>query len=230
MTRPRGGEPLFLCFDTSGPWIAAAVFEDDVPLHADFVEMKRGQAEAIVPILDALLAKSSIDYPDLVGIGVGVGPGNFTGIRISVSLARGLALSLGIPAFAISTFDLMRDPSGPAAEPALLLSVPAPRDQVYVQLQRYGVPDGATELIDPLDPPEHFNRPNLRVRGAFAEHIASRWDAPFEVSGLKDIAFRLGKSTSHKWTMDRTPPPPVPLYVRPPDAAPSADPPPVILS
>ncbi|MGR3511197.1 MAG: tRNA (adenosine(37)-N6)-threonylcarbamoyltransferase complex dimerization subunit type 1 TsaB [Paracoccaceae bacterium] len=230
MTQPRGGEPLFLCFDTSGPWIAASVFEDDVPLHVDFVEMKRGQAEAVVPMLDALLLKLSVGYPDLAGIGVGVGPGNFTGIRISVSLARGLALSLGIPAFAVSSFDLMRDPSGPAAEPALLLSVPAPRDQVYVQLQRYGAPDGVTELIDPLDPPEHLGQLNLRVRGAFAEQIASRWDAPFEVCELEDIAYRLGKSISHKWTVDRNPPPPVPLYVRPPDAAPSADPPPVILS
>ncbi len=229
MTQPRGGEPLFLCFDTSGPWVAASLFEDDVPLGVDFVDMKRGQAEAIVPMLDALLAKSSVTYADLAAIGVGVGPGNFTGIRISVSLARGLSLSLGISAIAISSFDLMRDPSGPAAEPALLLSVPAPRDQAYVQIQRYGVADAAPELIDPLHPPEHLGRVNLRVRGAFAGTIAKQWDAPFEDADLQDIPYRLGKATSHKWSPNSDLVAPAPLYVRPPDAAPASDPPPVIL-
>ncbi len=229
MTQPRGGEPLFLCFDTSGPWVAASVFEDDVPLATEFVEMKRGQAEAILPILDALLARTSVTYDDLKGLGVGVGPGNFTGIRISVALARGLAFSLGIPAISVSAFDLMRDPDGPGAEPALLLSLPAPRDQVYVQRHRYGAPDLPAEVIDPAHPPEYLRAVNLRVRGAAAEVMGTLWNAPFETAELQDIPYRLGKATSYKWMQDREPIPPAPLYARPPDAAPASDPPPVIL-
>lgn len=229
MSVPRGGEPLFLAFDTSGPHIAACVFENDVPRATDFVDMKRGQAEAIVPMLDALLQRSGLTYADLTAIGVGVGPGNFTGVRISVSLARGLAFSTGVPAVSISNFDLLRDPSGPEAEPALLLSLPAPRDQVYVQIQRYGVPVSEAELIDPEHPPAHLQRVNLRLRGHAVRKIGKQLNAPFEEAEVIDIPNRLGKALSWKWSKGHDAKPPSPLYIRPPDAAPSSDPPPVIL-
>ena len=229
MTRPRGDEPLFLAFDTSGPHIAASLFEADVPLGMEFVEMKRGQAEALMPLLEGLLKRSGVAFSDLTAIGVGVGPGNFTGIRISVSLSRGLAFSLGVPVKAITSFDLMRDVSGPGAEPDLLLSLPAPRDQVYVQIQRFGVPDGDPEIIDPARPPDQLRRANLRLRGCRVDEIAAVLNAPFEVAELEDIPYRLGKMLY--WACETAPdqPLPSPLYIRPPDAAPATDPPPVIL-
>src|SRR5690606_21856521 len=65
-------------------------------------DMARGQAERLFPLLEELLVEADLGWRDLSVIGCGIGPGNFTGIRISVAAARGLALSLGIPAIGVS--------------------------------------------------------------------------------------------------------------------------------
>ena len=67
--------------------------------------MQRGQAERLVPLLEELLARNSLGWQDLGALAVGVGPGNFTGIRISVAAARGLALALKIPCIGVSQFE-----------------------------------------------------------------------------------------------------------------------------
>jgi tRNA threonylcarbamoyladenosine biosynthesis protein TsaB len=58
-----------------------------------------------MPMLDAVLAEAGKDWRDLTALGVGVGPGNFTGIRLAVAAARGLALGLRIPAVGVSVFE-----------------------------------------------------------------------------------------------------------------------------
>ncbi len=67
--------------------------------------MARGQAERLIPLLQQVLNDHGAVWNDLDAIGVGVGPGNFTGIRISVSAARGLALGLGKPAIGVSNLE-----------------------------------------------------------------------------------------------------------------------------
>ncbi len=64
--------------------------------------MTKGQAERLFPLIGEVMAQAGLAWSDLDAIGVGIGPGNFTGVRISVAAARGLALSLGIPAIGIS--------------------------------------------------------------------------------------------------------------------------------
>ena len=54
--------------------------------------MEKGQAERLMPMLAEMLAEAGVGFGDLARIGVGTGPGNFTGVRISVAAARGLAL------------------------------------------------------------------------------------------------------------------------------------------
>lgn len=91
-----------LAFDTSAAHCAAAVVCGDRVLAECAEPMTRGQAERLFPLLEDLLARAGLAWSDLDAIGVGIGPGNFTGIRISVAAARGLALSLGIPAIGVS--------------------------------------------------------------------------------------------------------------------------------
>ena len=91
-----------LAFDTSGPHCAAALLEDGQITAARCEEMAKGQAERLMPLLEEILTEAGRDWRALDRIGVGVGPGNFTGIRISVSAARGLALGLGVPAIGVS--------------------------------------------------------------------------------------------------------------------------------
>ncbi|MEM9435559.1 MAG: tRNA (adenosine(37)-N6)-threonylcarbamoyltransferase complex dimerization subunit type 1 TsaB [Pseudomonadota bacterium] len=115
-----------LAFDTSGPDIALAVINGDA-LEVMSEHKPRGQGEVLFQHCEALLGGQGLTWHDLDGIGVGVGPGNFTGIRIAVSAARGLALGLGIPAIGVSRFETTQVLSASSRT-----AVPAPRGQFYV--------------------------------------------------------------------------------------------------
>ncbi|MFD1509540.1 tRNA (adenosine(37)-N6)-threonylcarbamoyltransferase complex dimerization subunit type 1 TsaB [Lacimonas salitolerans] len=129
-------DALVLAFDTSAAHCAAALLSGDRIVAQRAEDMARGQAERLFPLLDDMLTEAGVAWADLTRIGVGIGPGNFTGIRISVSAARGLALSLGIPAIGVSTFDAIRHD-----QPQARAAVPAPRDHVYL------VQDGTPVLL-----------------------------------------------------------------------------------
>ena len=92
-------------FDTSNQYIAAALYRGKQEVQSIIEFMPRGQAERLMSLLNELLEGASLDWPDISKIGVCTGPGNFTGIRIAVSAARGLALGLEIPAIGISSFE-----------------------------------------------------------------------------------------------------------------------------
>ena len=92
-------------FDTSNQYIAAALYRGKQEVQSIIEFMPRGQAERLMSLLNELLKGVSLDWSDVDRIGVCTGPGNFTGIRIAVSAARGLALGLEIPAIGISSFE-----------------------------------------------------------------------------------------------------------------------------
>ena len=92
-------------FDTSNQYIAAALYIGKQKVQSIIEFMPRGQAERLMSLLNELLEGASFDWSDIRKIGVCTGPGNFTGIRIAVSAARGLALGLEIPAIGISGFE-----------------------------------------------------------------------------------------------------------------------------
>jgi len=92
-------------FDTSNQYVAAAIYSGKQKVQSIIEFMPRGQAERLMSLLNGLLEGASLDWSDIAKIGVCTGPGNFTGIRIAVSAARGLALGLEIPAIGISSFE-----------------------------------------------------------------------------------------------------------------------------
>ncbi|SIS66542.1 tRNA threonylcarbamoyl adenosine modification protein YeaZ [Roseivivax lentus] len=135
---------LILGFDTSAAHCAAALLSGDRVLGISAEEMRQGQAERLMPMLEQVLAQAGAGWADLSRIGVGTGPGNFTGIRIAVSAARGLALALDIPAIGVTSFEAT-DPA-----PGSLPAVAAPREQVY--LHRPGAAPILAALSDIAEP------------------------------------------------------------------------------
>ncbi|MAQ45659.1 MAG: tRNA (adenosine(37)-N6)-threonylcarbamoyltransferase complex dimerization subunit type 1 TsaB [Confluentimicrobium sp.] len=211
-----------LSFDTTAAHCAAALLCGERLLGARLEPMKRGQAEALVPMIEALLAEAGLIPRDLDAIGCGTGPGNFTGIRISVALARGMALSLGVPAIGVSQFELLAPARG-----AALITLPAPRNMAYAQVMDAGRPVEAPELIDPAtwDGPMRAGQ----VIGHRAQEIAERLSADGQVAAVDDPAPAIARIAAAQLTRGGALPRPAPQYVRAADAAPPSDPPPVIL-
>jgi tRNA threonylcarbamoyl adenosine modification protein YeaZ len=196
-----GSDLTILAFDTSAAHCAAALLSGTRILSCRSEAMTRGQAERLAPLVQEVLAEGGCDWSALDRIGVGIGPGNFTGLRISVAFARGLALALDRPAIGVSTFDAI-DAAGEAAgdDTAGIVAVPGPRGQFYIRRANGAEPelvDGAqlaeTRLRLPPDPAE------------LVSHIA-------RLAALRSAG-----------------PAPAPLYLRPADAAPARDGAPVIL-
>ena len=121
--------PLILAFDTSAAHCAVALLSGNTVLAQAHEDMKKGQAERLMFLLQDMLDHHDLKYGDLDAIGVGTGPGNFTGIRIGVSAARGLALGLGVPAYGVNGFD-QRAQLNPSLS---VQSIPAPREHRYVR-------------------------------------------------------------------------------------------------
>lgn len=67
----------------------------------------RGHSSSLIPVLDSILRKKGVALKEIKGIAVGIGPGSFTGIRMGLATARGLAVALGIPIRGVNSFDIL---------------------------------------------------------------------------------------------------------------------------
>lgn len=218
---------MILGFDTSAAHCAAALLSGDRVVSSRREEMARGQGERLIPLLEEVLAEGGVALGALSALAVGIGPGNFTGIRISVSAARGLALALGVPAVGVSAFE-MHDPGAASGQAARLICLPAVRGQAFVQRFAGSEPAGAPRQLDPeapdLSPEErtcHAMGPGAHLlRAAMAVGAEGAPEAP-EITLVRVAARRLATG--------QPVPRPAPLYVRAPDAAPSRIEAPVIL-
>lgn len=103
---------LVLALDTTGERCSAALLEQasGAILASREPVIGLGHAERLMGIVGDVLHEAGADHADLSRIAVAVGPGSFTGIRVGVSAARGLALALGIPAVGIGTLDALAEP------------------------------------------------------------------------------------------------------------------------
>ncbi len=193
-----------LAFDTAQGWCAGALIGDG-QASSRIDQMARGQVEHLMPMLEEMLEEAGLGWRDLDVIGVGIGPGNFTGIRISVAAARGLAMALEIPAIGVSAFEAAV--SGPLPR---WVAIEAPRDQVYLQrldASGHGAPAlvGASTLTA-------LDAPLTRLADSTPEARITR---------IGELALARRHQPYAR---------PAPLYVRPADAAPARDAPPVILA
>ncbi|MBJ3763954.1 tRNA (adenosine(37)-N6)-threonylcarbamoyltransferase complex dimerization subunit type 1 TsaB [Maribius pontilimi] len=215
-----------LAFDTSAAHCAAALRSGGALVAEMQEDMARGQAERLMPLLEELLRRSAIGWRDLDALAVGIGPGNFTGLRVGVAAARGLALGLGRPCHGVSTFDLAL--GGNRGE-AVLVCLPAPHDMAYVQPFFRGRASGPAQLIDPARPPQDLQAPSgMSVTGPLAETVGRHFECFVDQSDEGPVAPRIAEIAEHRHRAGERPDRPAPLYVRPPDAAPARAVPPVV--
>lgn len=197
-----------LGFDTSAAHCAAALLLPDGRVLNRLEAMEKGQAERLIPLLEELLAEGGIGWSDLVAIGVGTGPGNFTGVRLSVAAARGLALGLGIPAVGVTRLEALAH----GLPRPLLVAEDARRDEAYAQIFH---PDCAepARLLPVAALPQMAQGTGSALNGGLSPALP-----------LAEAVARIAQERAKD-----DPPRPAPFYLRGADAAPPADPPPTIL-
>lgn len=171
--------------------------------------MATGQAERLLPLLEEILAEAGTGWGDLAAIGVGTGPGNFTGTRIGVAAARGLALGSGIPAVGVTMFEAL------ALGQDCTVVQDARRGMVYAQPFIGGKAAAAPAMAD-VDATLPFATGEVMV-GDMAATLASRHGAR-EAEPRHPLPAAIARIARDRFATvtDR----PAPLYLRPADAAP----------
>jgi tRNA threonylcarbamoyl adenosine modification protein YeaZ len=208
--------PIILAFDTSAAHCAVALYLGGEIVSEHIEPMTKGQAERLFPLCEEVLSAAGITWTELDAIGVCVGPGNFTGVRVGVSAARGLALSLAKPAIGISKLEAMGlDCVGEAT-----VVMDARRKRAYVQKFIDGKAQGAPILT----PIEDLNTAIPVIMSDDDPLIELFADRRAPVMTLPNAVIRIA---ARKINDDN--PRPAPLYLQDAGAALPSDPAPVIL-
>ena len=209
-----------LAIDTALTACAAGVVDhpSDRILAEESVAMARGQAEALMPLVARVMDKAGMSFSDLDRIAVTVGPGSFTGLRVGIAAARGIALASGKPAVGVSTLAALAAPHLGESS-TVLAAIDARHGQVYLQV--FG-PGGRTlvapRVLPASDAVRAANGASVIVGSAAAmlEWPPGAAAPRREPRTAPEIAWvaRLGVAADAAYAL------PKPLYLRRPDARP----------
>ena len=221
---------LILAIDTALDACAAGILDTDADrlIAQESLPMKRGHAEALMPLIARVIRQSGLGFADLDRIAATTGPGSFTGLRVGLSAARGIALAADRPVVGVTTLTAYAAPvvSRNAGQP-VISAIDARHDHVYFQVVSG---DGGALVRPQVAPIEEalgaarFGAPHLV--GNAARMLAERWPAdappPIDVDpqAAPDIAWVawLAAAVSPETAPAR------PFYLRAPDAKPPKDP------
>lgn len=124
---------MLLAFDTSGPHCTVVLAQPDGAVTAyGSEEIGRGHAERLMGLVDHVMGEAGADWTALTRIGCTTGPGSFTGLRVGLAAAKGLALALGKPGIGVSVFQVLARQVHHEGQPFIVVQ-DARREQLYVQ-------------------------------------------------------------------------------------------------
>ena len=219
---------LILAIDTALDACTAGILDTQSGrlITHESLPMKRGHAEALMPLLARVMQQSGIAFAELDRIAVTTGPGSFTGLRVGLSAGRGIGLAAGKPVVGVTTLAAYAAPvvtrNGDAP---VIAAIDARHDHVYFQ----AVSGNGTSLqrpcvipIDEAIEAARFGAPYLV--GNAANLLAARWpaDAPQPVAideqAAPEISWVawLGAAVDPQTALAR------PFYLRAPDAKPQS--------
>lgn len=99
---------MIVAFDTSTEWCSVALYDPATGVRAEQTwHAGREQTRELLPTIQAMLGRLKLRPADLRGVAVGLGPGSFTGLRVGLATAKGLAYALDIPLWGVPTLDIL---------------------------------------------------------------------------------------------------------------------------
>ncbi len=206
---------LVLGLNTIGSLCEACLLGEDGEVHVRAEPMTQGHDARLAPVVQMLMADARRTMAEIDRIAVIVGPGSFTGVRVGVSFARGLALALDRPSVGISSLEA----AAMAGRGRVLAALPAKRRPPEVTWWAQLVVDRVG-----LSEPVETDMGGLRTMAAEADVVVGQ---DLEALG-PDLRWRPGEARATdaaKLVRDMAGPdfPPArPIYVREPDATPMA--------
>jgi tRNA threonylcarbamoyl adenosine modification protein YeaZ len=210
-----------LAIDTSSEACAAAVVAGDaVVLRSEIVG--RGHAERLMDVIAAALGGAGLKPADLDRIAVTVGPGSFTGLRVGIAAARGLALAISKPAVGIGTLAVHAEAARAAVGTHPVLAVlSAGRGEIYGALYAADGSELRPPMVASAQVLAALVTPGVVIAGSGADLILAALPMDMKPAvanrdAIPDLAAlcRLGVIAPEPETA------PKPLYLRPPDAKP----------
>ena len=201
-----------LAIDTSGPTLSLGLFDGAQALAVMREEIGRRHAERLRPVLEELFDAAGLRPSDLTRIGVVRGPGSFTGLRVGLAFARGLALATGAKAVGVSTFEAIA-PSVANDDAPFALVLDAKRGEVFAQRFDAHANTHGHPFRHPVESGWPF--PDMALAGSGAA-LVGRDGLDFDpVPGVSVVARLADERDPDRY-------PPVPLYLRAADAKPQA--------
>jgi tRNA threonylcarbamoyl adenosine modification protein YeaZ/ribosomal-protein-alanine acetyltransferase len=143
-----------LGIETSTRTFSLALVKDGAAAAKISRKAGRSLDSLLFPGIKLLLDSAGVKTGDISGVAASVGPGYFTGIRIGLAAAKGMAFALGIPAAGVLSLDSLAENSSPSGGFTVCPMIPAGRDEFYCRLYSY---DPSSRSRNPLSEPEVFS-------------------------------------------------------------------------
>jgi len=223
--RATGGDrraPVVLALDTAASACSVAVGQGNAVLAHERHEMRHGHAEALLPMIDRVVAAAGLSPAQIDTVAVSVGPGGFTGIRAGLAAAQGLALASGARAIGVTSFAAVAARQLSRREP-ILVALDSRREDLYVQLfSGDGVALGEPAAVPPLELAAFvaaaIGNAALRLAGDAIDNaaaaLAERAHITVIAGSAPDALGVLAAAADEKFAG-----PARPLYLRPPDVS-----------
>jgi tRNA threonylcarbamoyladenosine biosynthesis protein TsaB len=212
-----------LALDSAGSACSAAVWQGGRIVAHRLAPMEHGHAEALIPMVQAVMAEAGVGYDDLDLIAAGTGPGSYTGVRVGLAAARAIASAAGKPLTGVSNFDAVVAACAPDRPD--LVAIETRRADLYIQL--------FTPTGDADSPPTILAEAELAALFDGTDHVLVAGDAAGRAADLLNAAGRAARThptarhadarfiaalAVDRWLQDDKTRSTEPIYLRPPDA------------
>ncbi|RRD37343.1 tRNA (adenosine(37)-N6)-threonylcarbamoyltransferase complex dimerization subunit type 1 TsaB [Fusobacterium nucleatum] len=142
---------LILGIDTSTKICTCSIFDSENGVIAETsLSVKKNHSNIVMPIIDNLFKISDLTINDIDKIAVAIGPGSFTGVRIALGIAKGLAMALNKPLIAVNELDIL-EAIASGNENEIIPLIDARKERVYYKYQNTYIDDYLINLISNFD-------------------------------------------------------------------------------